>query len=231
MAAQSPDYSPVPSPGSFLPSAEVKNPITIQVGERRFVTTSTTLTEESRYFASLLSGRWSSSTQADGSYFVDADAVVFEHVLRYLRHGIFPVFYDRSKGHDYSLYQALLGQARYFQIAQLEKWLEDKTYLKAIEVTHSLAQIEYPDAAAGIVSTADTEVEYHPEWRTKKVYICPRGIYVHRGKPDVCGIACRRARGDADDEFVDEQELKIVRITKKTAFNRQICERGAQLPL
>lgn len=212
-----------PSPGRSPPHVRTDNIITLQVGERHFVTTSTTLAEESAYFASLLSGRWM-DTQADGSYFIDADPAVFEHILRYLRHGMFPVFYDRSKGHDYSLYEVLLEQARYFQIPRLEKWLEDSTFLKAVKVNHSLADLEYPRTTAELVTNADTEVEYHPEWRIKKVYVCPRGIYVHRGKPEACGIACRKAQGDAEVEYIEEEELKIVRVTRCTTFSRHICK-------
>src|SRR3954471_305451 len=87
--------------------------ITLQVGERRFVTTRETLTAESRFFASLLSGRWGNAL-ADGSYFIDADPSLFEHILRYLRRRVLPLFYDKAKGHDYALYLALLEEAKYF---------------------------------------------------------------------------------------------------------------------
>ena len=36
------------------------------------------------------------------------------------RHGIFPVFFDKVKGHDYGLYSEVLAQARYFGIEPLE---------------------------------------------------------------------------------------------------------------
>lgn len=78
-------------------------PIRLQVGERHFTTTRDTLTAESRYFASLLSGRWDNALE-DGSYFIDADPMLFDHILRYLRRGIFPLFVDMAKGHDYHLY-------------------------------------------------------------------------------------------------------------------------------
>jgi hypothetical protein len=62
-----------------------------------------------------------SDVQADGSYFIDADAELFEHILHYLRHGVLLVFYDKSNGHDHAQYLALLKEAEYFQITQLEK--------------------------------------------------------------------------------------------------------------
>ena len=72
--------------------------ITLQVGARCFITTHETLVAESGFFASLLSGRWDNAAE-DGSHFVDADANLFEHILRYLRRGVFPFFYEKSKGH------------------------------------------------------------------------------------------------------------------------------------
>jgi hypothetical protein len=95
------------------PSLAADTPIHLQVGGRRFTTTKETLTEESAFFSSLLSGRWENALE-DGSYFIDADPVLFEHILRYLRRGVFPLFFDTAKGHDPYLYLALLEEARYF---------------------------------------------------------------------------------------------------------------------
>lgn len=73
--------------------------ITLQVGERRFITTRDTLVGESGFFTSLLARRWDNA-QEDGSYFIDADPDLFYHVLRYLHRGILLIFYDKAKGHD-----------------------------------------------------------------------------------------------------------------------------------
>lgn len=89
--------------------------VTLQVGERRFETTTDTL-KGAAYFEAITATRWESQKQSDGSYFVDADPDIFEHILRYLRHEILPVHYDQLKGHGYALYLAMLHQAEYFQI-------------------------------------------------------------------------------------------------------------------
>jgi BTB/POZ domain-containing protein KCTD9 len=68
-------------------------------------------------------------TPEEGSYFVDADPQLFDHILRYLRRGVLPIFYDNIRGHDHGLYRALLEEARYFQIDRLENWLSDKSYI------------------------------------------------------------------------------------------------------
>src|SRR4051812_48134438 len=81
-------------------------PVRLKVGGRRFVTTRETLTEESAFFASLLSGRWDNALP-DGSYFINADPALFEHILRYLRRSVFPLFFDAENGHDHHLYLSL----------------------------------------------------------------------------------------------------------------------------
>lgn len=89
------------------------------------------------YFDNLFSGKWNDK-QEDGSYFIETGAHIFEHILRYLRTGVLPVFYDKSTGHDFVLYQALLEESMYFAIDRLEEWLRKRKYLDAIEI-HYLA--------------------------------------------------------------------------------------------
>lgn len=208
------------------PSYAAESVVIIQAGERRFTTARSTLVEGSPFFASLLSGRWD-STLTERCHFIDVDPDIFEHVLRYLRHRVFPIFYDRSKGHGYGQYLLVLQQARYFQIGELQKWLEDRTYLKSINVVYSFSEVEsLPDIAQSMA--ADIEIEHHPGWFTKRVYLCPRGIPVHRGKPGACGMACRKAQGDAEAEYVDELALQMVVVKKKITFNESIYERGVE---
>ncbi|KAH6716314.1 BTB/POZ protein [Leptodontidium sp. MPI-SDFR-AT-0119] len=191
--------------------------ITLQVGERRFVTVAETLTHESGFFAALLSGR-RDNEQADGSLFIDADPELFEHVLRYLRRGVLPIFYDSAKGHDYSLYLALLEEAKYFQIPRLENWLKRRGYLEAIKIRYS------GDVREGIhldteTLATDEQVEYHPTWQTIRVYICPRGISAHRGNQTACGRQCRNAQGDDERMYEDEQILTTLVIRKRLVFD------------
>ncbi|MCJ1289014.1 hypothetical protein MMC34_000546 [Xylographa carneopallida] len=212
-----------PSTAAFLPSLQ----ITLQVGERRFTTTEDTLTHGSHYFARMFSGRWPCEAQEDGSYFVDADGSVFEHTLRYLRHNVFPLHYDHEKGHDFGLCAAILEQARFFGIDKLEKWLGNKDYLEAVKTEHH-AQLMSETYSVNNAFSNNVELEYHPSWTTKRVYVCPRGISVHRGNPNACGRACRSALGITDDPYVKEQELKMIVIKKTTIFMQELCFSGAQ---
>jgi len=217
--------NPTPEDVSIpAPSLAVDIQIALQVGESRFTTTKETLVGESEFFASLLSGRWDNALE-DGSYFVDADPTLFEHILRYLRRGVFPLFFNLSRGHDYSLYLSLLEEARYFRISRLEDWLVKKRYHGAVKVKHTLEIYDDGDHIAGHDATlaADTMVHYHPSWGTRKVYICPREIFVHRGKPDACGRDCRRVQGDADDRYDEEPRLSMLVVRKSVIFEPAEC--------
>ena len=205
---------------AVVPSITPDKPITLQVGERRFTTTVETLTQGSAFFASMLSGRWNGA-QEDGAYFIDADGGLFEHILRYLRRGICPVFYDNIKGHDYALYFAVLEEAKYFQIPRLEEWLKDRKYLEVVKIFSSAEELEGVGAISA--TTADVNVEYHPHWTSKKVYICPRRTSLHRGDPDRCGRLCRNAQGDAEDEYEEEPVLRTVVIRREAFFNWRMC--------
>ena len=198
--------------------------VTLQVGERQFLTTRSTLVRESGFFASLLSGRWDNGRE-DGSYFIDADANLFEHILRYLRRGVLPVFYDKARGHDNALYLALLEEAKYFQIPRLIDWLEREHYVRALKIEHTAYEA---DDVEELCVTRDTEsdVEYYPTWKAEKVYVCPRGIPVHRGDPRACGKNCWKVQGDADSTYEEEQVLRTLVVKKRTVLDSQACLAG-----
>ncbi|KAG6139281.1 hypothetical protein E4U28_003907 [Claviceps purpurea] len=105
--------------------------IKLLVGERTFITTRDTLIRESQFFSRHFSGPWAEPPQ-DGIYFVDADPALFEHILRYLRQSVFPLFYRQSIGHNLGLYAALCKEAEFFQILRLHIWLTEGRYLDAV---------------------------------------------------------------------------------------------------
>lgn len=156
---------------------------------------------------------------------------VFAHVLRYLRHGIFPVFYDEAKGgHDYAMYVAVLEQARYFGVEPLRVWLEGGKYLAAVKVEREgrrVVVVEEGDVGVGstmgAVVRGNVAVEHHVGWVTRKVYVCPRGIGVHRGNRNACGKDCRRVQGGADDEYEDEAVMKVFEVRKTTTLDPKMC--------
>ncbi len=123
----------------------------------------------------------------DGAYFIDGDGDLFEHLLRYLRRGVLPIFYDNVKGHDHAKYLALLREAEYFHVDRVQAWIENKEYLKAVTIQHTFTEM---GSAYGRAETAgsNVEVNYVPVYTSERLYACPRGIPVHDGKPDACGL-------------------------------------------
>jgi hypothetical protein len=108
----------------------------------------------------------------------------------------------------------LLGEARYFQIPRLQKWLEEKRYFDAVKVQRFAEEVDQVELISATLPTY-VDVEFYPRWVERKVYVCPRGIYVHR-EPEVCGKACKRAQGDAKDMYEEETVLRVL-LVKPTA--------------
>ncbi|KAM3083191.1 hypothetical protein ACMFMG_003851 [Clarireedia jacksonii] len=194
--------------------------LSINISERRFTTTRETLTEESPFFIAFLSGHFT-DTLADGSYFIDADPDLFSHILRYLRRGVLPLFYDNAKGHDHALYTALLEEARYFQISRLEEWLDKKEYLQAVKTRCSVEELEGMHWSD--VRSSDEVGEYSSRWHTNRIYLCPRRIIVHRGNPLACGRQCEKARVGIGYEYEEEEVLKTLVFRKKIIIDHQAC--------
>ncbi|KAL8726740.1 MAG: hypothetical protein Q9166_006535 [cf. Caloplaca sp. 2 TL-2023] len=195
--------------------------ITLQVGEQRFNVTKETLSG-SKMLEAKISGRWDSDKQSDGSYFVDADPEIFKPILRFLRHGVYPLYYGNSKGHEFGMYTAIQELATYLIIPKLTEWLSKRQYLRALAVETSAKVTEDEDELRGTYSS-DSRVVFHPTWRTVKKYVCPRGIGKHYDNPSGCGRACRAAQGVAEDEYEDCPVLSTLVITSKTVFDQQLC--------
>ncbi|KAL4966310.1 BTB/POZ domain-containing protein [Aspergillus stella-maris] len=206
------------------PSSKPRDTVELQVGERCFTTTRETLISESTYFEALLSDRWDAA-RPDGSYFIDADPTLFEHILRYLRRpSAPPIFYDIVKGHDFPLYNALLEEAKYFGVDSLMEYLSNQQYIYRVKINLTIDHDYKPYTPLfGFSSTADprseTHMTYHPLWEKTKVYMCPRGIDRHRGHPLECGRRCASARGSDGYQYEDEYRLKVVAFKTKVSIN------------
>ncbi len=199
--------------------------IVLRVDEKVFYTAKETLIAESSYFSALLSGRWPDPAE-DGKYTLDMDAEVFTHILRYLRSGMLPVFYDDTKGFDHALYVLVLEQAEFLGIDRLRKWIQDKRYLQAVTKARSVKillgeKIEQLDG----LNAADTISEYHVLRAIERTYICPRGIFSHT-QPENCGRQCRNAHAEESDRYCEEKVPCVVEIRTKTVFNNKVCLEG-----
>jgi len=65
--------------------------ITVDVGGTKFITSVSTLTSNSTYFASLLSDNWSESNNGDDEIFLDQDPDPFRVILAYMREGFIKI--------------------------------------------------------------------------------------------------------------------------------------------
>ncbi|KAL2787002.1 hypothetical protein BJX66DRAFT_346426 [Aspergillus keveii] len=162
--------------------------VQLQVGERHFTTSRSTLIEESTYFESLLSGRWNTARE-DGSYFVDADPDLFVHILRYLRRRVLP-------------------DVRFFGISALETYLAERNYIDRVKVCRWVA-----DTGDGSLHTRDDSslsVEYHTHWvNLGEVYVCPRRLAAHRGHSEKCGRRCDSAKADGMYTYEEEHGVRV----------------------
>lgn len=104
------------------------------------------------------------------------------------------MMYKKSHGFDYGFYGALQRQATYFIIEPLEKWIQEKGYLRAVAIHYSVTEMEGEHTdVADIIVEGNVEREYHPLWSNRTVYRCPRNISAHMGNSNACGRACREA--------------------------------------
>jgi hypothetical protein len=207
------------------------NRVTLQVGERKFLTTEDTLKGESFYFDALFSGDWKKQEDKDECYFIDSDPEVFADLLHFLRSGNFPLYYDAGQqSYDYARYAALLSGARYFGIPKLVDWIWYHGYLNAVKVEYKLDQVverNYNDTAVGSSRTVggDEKLEFSFLSRSKKAYLCPRLVLSHYDQPERCGRDCSKARGDGGPDFEEIATVTTISIKSKHIFNPQACLR------
>ena len=176
------------------PAGTASHRVVLRVGEKQFFTTKTTLAP-ARFFATL----WALAEPGDGGeYFVDGDAELFEHVLRFLRTRRFPLFYSRQDGFDQALYLTLLKQARFYQVEALAAWIAEKRYLDAVWTSsRTVSDTIYGERqflhmqeklwTSGEVSHA---LSIKETGSSSKQWKCPGNVWKHDGNR----LACHRAR-------------------------------------
>ncbi|KFH48129.1 hypothetical protein ACRE_009850 [Hapsidospora chrysogenum ATCC 11550] len=187
--------------------------VELQIGEKKFMTTKATISE-SKVLSTLVSLQ---PPPADGQYFVDADPTLFEHVLRYLRTGMYPLFFDRDRGHDEVLYLALLQQARFYQIDRLEAWLAAKSYQDAVRRrtwANSItlcgdAQIEHLEELTHLKNESLKIINISQS--TAKCFRCPTRNWRHDGRRQKCILDGCVHRGDKWTTMY-EAEMRVLKI-------------------
>lgn len=111
----------------------------VTIGERTFSTLTNTLIE-SGYFKKIIFKNYDAPSGLEESgnlltFFLDADADLFAHVLKYLRTGRMPLFWTRSEGFDLDRYARLKNLASYLAIPKIVCWIKHKRYESVIKFT------------------------------------------------------------------------------------------------
>ena len=198
--------------------------ITLNVGGYKFQTTVDTLRDQSGYLRSLLSDKDSWQPEDDGSYFLDADPDLFEHLLRFMRRpNVFPVLYTANDGFNYDMYIRLQNEAEYFEINTLRDWIKNKRYLDAVKVIVDPPIIKDASTITGEVMPSNRSVDYRVVPRTKKIPMCPRQIAEHRGRPDRCGTACKKRQKEIPVMYEDEVIMEVMVVNKAVEFVGSVC--------
>ena len=211
------DIHPTPS----LPSV-----ITLDVGGRLFKASTDILIAESGLFQRQLSDRFTWTPQADGSYFLDANPELFEHLLQFMRRpSKFPLFWSKDRGFDYDLYHRLQTEAEYFQMDALYQWIKDKKYKNAITTwVHSPKVVQIEAYVPPAFMNGDFSESRQFVTKTRQVYVCPREIPEHRGAPHICGKACHKAQGNRENKYEGSNYTEMITVREEIVFNQSACE-------
>jgi hypothetical protein len=209
------------------------NQIVLDVSGRKFRTTRATL-QSCDYFQALLT-RWSDNVQPDGSYYVDADPDIFEHVLNFIRRPqTFPLFWDRETGFDHMLYLKLQAEADFFCLHDLRDWIRAKKYLDAVEVTVCCkAKVADRGRLSRTFSSPPNDVDAEPPKSVLDLEIIPvETKWVNRAKvwvsgcvhtdPSVCD--CRDEDPMAvEDAHWEDRAGVVISTWKEVYFNHNAC--------
>ena len=216
---------------------------TIKTLQRDFITDPDMWLGQSIYFEKLLSGNWGDKRE-DGSYFIETDAHVFEHILRYLRTGVLPVFYDSEKGHYFALYQALLNEAKDFIIERLEKWLCERKYLEVVKInyiatesqdrgSHDKLTTSDPEGRTfmkenrfvEITTSSNMSTTVVPMIQRQTYFYCPYGK--HGNSNEQRCVECTKHAGnhkiDVNGGWREKDQLKWCIVRKEVIFNHDLC--------
>lgn len=200
--------------------------ITLDVGGRLFKASTDILIAESGLFQRQLSGRFTWTPQADGSYFLDADPEIFEHLLRFMRRPCScPLFWSKDRGFDYDMYRRLQDEAEYFQVDKLCQWIKDKKYENAFSIcVYSPGIVEAEDHVPRRNLDGPFSESRHFVTKTRQSYVCPREIIEHRGAPGRCGKACHKVQGDDEDKYEAEDYIEMITVREEIILNQSACE-------
>lgn len=102
--------------------------IKLDIGGQTYTTSIQTLQRDpGSMLAAMFSGRHELKKESDGSYFIDRDGIHFRYILNFLRDGYLD---PGTMPADPVLHKELLREAKFYQLSELTKYLEE--YLEKI---------------------------------------------------------------------------------------------------
>ncbi|KAI3555762.1 hypothetical protein CABS01_02921 [Colletotrichum abscissum] len=126
------DFPEIPTvPAGFGMPPLYRGQIKLEIGGRRFVSSMDVL-ERSPWFKYIFSINFR-DWYRDGVFHFDNDGDLFAHILRFLRTGMYPLFWDARNGFDYAMYAMIQQQARYYMLYDLEAWIAQQKYQDVVE--------------------------------------------------------------------------------------------------
>jgi len=197
------------------------NQITLDVSGHKFRTSKSVLSV-SPYFEGLLN-RWEDGAdlQADGSYYVDADADTFEHLLSFMRRpSRFPLYCTRKDGFDYALYSWVEAEADYFMLEGLRDWIKQRSYLGAVSVIQRVSNPRNVEKQGYNRIGSDVVVETFV-LRKGGIRLCPSGRHMRGTEDCMRNDTCVKAMAGNGMQFNNAAD-ELVSISTVTIFDNAV---------
>lgn len=201
--------------------------IVLDVSGRKYQTQEVTL-QSSPYFKSFLA-RWEdgSDRQEDGSYFVDANAEVFQYILDFMRRpSKFPLFWTKETGFDYALYNRLEAEADYFLLHGLRDWLREKRYLDAVKTVveiKTLSGHQLYNFSPRTEYKTNVEVQsFFGSYSGERRYRRPCEYHLGHNDP-VKGCPLCETLIRTHEPHYDDAPKTLTIVTKRLEFDESVC--------
>jgi hypothetical protein len=179
------------------------------------------------YFQNLLA-RWNdcSNRLEDGSYYIDADPKIFQHILQFMRRpSRFPLFWTKDTRFDYVLYNKVETEASHFRLYDLRDWIRNKRYLDAVKTVtevRELSEHELDDPRNQIRCDSDVEVHIFLGPYSGEEWMCDVcALHEDIGAVYVCETCGDLTRGSGAED--DDLPKRLTIVTKRTEFDETVC--------
>lgn len=224
-ASQPISQPPVPQPatpseGIIVPRlrkshVSPENRIIIEVGGREFLVC-TDIFEESLWFRKAIRRCSIAAPGCPRRIVIENDPDLFAEVLKYLRTGICPLYWDKVKGFDVARYAELANQASVYHIPKLWVWITQEKYLDAVTVTVMRGETKIRRGTQHHqrhVQQANWELSVDAVLEgVDEVWICPKGAPDHDGDSTMCELkGCCGTGGimDSSAKNFPQQRIKV----------------------